>query len=223
MYANENKVSHIARAVDELKAEIGSVKSDLVELTDILRDVADRGFYADYRNWLSARAALGMELPVMNEEFAYQQFNFDRLFGKATVASKIAAAEEIQKNTPQPGDFSKILETHNDWIANPVEINCGAGWTDLITRAFAIIAATVRPVGQKVTIVQLQERMGALCLRVMTAKLTDQVGARLDSVTNAVANESRTICETCGKPGRMYARPYRAVRCEQHAAEEARS
>ena len=75
MYANENKVSHIARAVDELKAEIGSVKSDLVELTDILRDVADRGFYADYRNWLSARAALGMELPVMNEEFAYQQFN----------------------------------------------------------------------------------------------------------------------------------------------------
>lgn len=229
MYANENKISHIARAVDELKAEIGAVKSDLVELADIIREVADRGFYADFRSWLSARAALGMELPVMNQEFAWHEFNFDRLFAMRTASSKDASAEAKSQDAaldatrfPAEG-FSKVLKKHEDWIANPIEIYCGAGWTHLIEQALSEIAAIVRPLGKKLTIFQLHERMGSLCLRVLTAGLTDEVESKLTTLMKAITKRSRSICETCGKPGRLYERPYRAVRCEKHAAEEARS
>jgi hypothetical protein len=229
MYANENKVAHIARAIDELKTEIGAIRSDLVELAEILREVADRGYYADYRNWLSARASLGAELPVMNPEFAWHEFNFDHLFAPKTAPTKEAPAGAASKDVTFAATglaehgFGEVLKKHEDWIANPLMIYCGPGWTNLIERAFAEIAAIVRPLGQKVTIVQLQERMGSLCLRVLTAGLSDEIQSKLAHLTAGIAKRSRFICETCGTPGRMYRHPYRAVRCEKHAEEEARS
>jgi hypothetical protein len=229
MYANENKVSHIARTVDELKAEISTVKSDLVELANILREVSDRGFYADYRNWLSARAALGMELPPMNQDLAFHEFNFDHIFATKMADSNAAFTEEKQQEAESYATISaarvffSVLKEHEDWIANPIAIYCGFGRKHLIGRTFSEIAAIVRPLGLKVTITQLHERMGSLCLRVLTAGLEDEVESRLAALTRAIAKQSRTVCEACGKPGRLYIHPYRAVRCERHAAEEGRS
>lgn len=89
-------------------------------------------------------------------------------------------------------------------------IDCGAGWFDLLDRTFSAIAAHAEASGKPISIQQVTQKFGKLRLR--TGRADPEVRAIID----AAQNESLTICEQCGRPGRLTEGWGLAVACEEH-------
>ncbi|OWO89697.1 hypothetical protein B5E41_30110 [Rhizobium esperanzae] len=89
-----------------------------------------------------------------------------------------------------------------------------SGWLDLIQEAQVEIAAL--PASWKARLVGGKEKFGYLRL---TIEWHGRAGRdRIDVITERFRKRSRTVCEECGKPGRLrLGVSIAATRCDNHA------
>lgn len=83
-----------------------------------------------------------------------------------------------------------------------INIECRDGWFDLVNQLCVDISKECEQLGLSVAdwpnAVQIKEKFG--CLRFYTSNSTDSV----DDLKYIAMNDSMTICEVCGAPGRHY-------------------
>lgn len=87
---------------------------------------------------------------------------------------------------------------------------CGIGWYDLLDDLIGTIAI-IEPT---MYATQIKEKYGGL--RVYTSYSTDDV----DDLIEEAERISYTICETCGKPGKLYDTGWMTTACEEHKPRE---
>lgn len=83
-------------------------------------------------------------------------------------------------------------------------MECGDGWFNLLDDLFKKMVAT----GIPTTLEQVKEKWGGLRIYANT------VGATSDLISIA-EEESYSICELCGDPGKLYTVGWHAVRCDK--------
>lgn len=83
----------------------------------------------------------------------------------------------------------------------------GPGWASLIHHIFD----TLENIKGTVKIVQVKEKFAGL--RVYTDYMNDE----LEAVIRQAERESFTICEECGKPGKVRGRSWYYTSCDEHA------
>ena len=98
------------------------------------------------------------------------------------------------------------------------EDDVGEGWKDLCIRTFEKIADAYIKYDtelQRFALIQMKEKFGGLRIYLggMATGLYDEV---YDIVSNA-EEESYTICEKCGKPGKLRDTGWMKTLCEEHA------
>ena len=87
----------------------------------------------------------------------------------------------------------------------------GDGWAPLIHRIFD----TLENIKGNVKIVQVKEKFAGLRV------YTDYVNDELDAVIRQAERESFTICEVCGKPGKVRGKGWHYTACDGCAREDA--
>lgn len=83
----------------------------------------------------------------------------------------------------------------------------GAGWAPLVHRVFDAVENTKA----SVKIIQVKEKYAGLRI------YTDYVNEELDAVIRQVENESFTLCEICGQPGKVRGDRWYYTACDEHA------
>lgn len=100
------------------------------------------------------------------------------------------------------------------WYANiPPSLACGEGWFGLIENLHERLAM-IDP-GYQVT--QVKEKFGQLRYYVMmSAQLDDQGRQTVYDALAAAESDSATVCEICGRPGRLNDGSWLRTRCQAH-------
>ena len=98
------------------------------------------------------------------------------------------------------------------------ESDVGSGWRDLCIRTFRKIADAYSRHNadwSQFALLQIKEKFGGLCIYLggMESGLYEDV----DSIVDDAEDESFTICEVCGKPGKLYKTGWMKTLCEEHA------
>lgn len=79
-------------------------------------------------------------------------------------------------------------------------IHCYNGWYDLLNRTLAQIYFHKYPVD----IIQIKEKLGGLRIYIKSRENLDSIDSdKIDMILNNAEIESKTICETCGKSGKL--------------------
>lgn len=86
----------------------------------------------------------------------------------------------------------------------------GKGWASLINRVFD----SLENIKGSVKIVQVKEKYAGLRI------YTDYINDELDTVIRRVEQESFTICERCGKPGKVRGKGWHYTACDQCAEDD---
>ena len=104
-------------------------------------------------------------------------------------------------------DYSTLTNKYSHFFALlPWGIECGKGWHDLLDELIGKIVA-IQPDAQAS---QIKEKYGELRVYMMSA--TDEVFDLIDEYTE----KSLSVCEMCGKPGKLYSDGWMKTRCEEH-------
>lgn len=88
---------------------------------------------------------------------------------------------------------------------------CGDGWFNLLDRTCAKLFKACSP---SYRLMQVKEKYGAL--RIYGLSDNDETL----NICDRAEEESRTICEICGKPGKIIGGAWLVCRCEEHEQEE---
>lgn len=83
----------------------------------------------------------------------------------------------------------------------------GKGWAPLVNRVFDKLESTKG----SIKIVQVKEKYAGLRI------YTDYSNKELDAVINQVERQSLTMCEECGKPGKVRGQGWYYTSCDIHA------
>ena len=83
----------------------------------------------------------------------------------------------------------------------------GKGWAPLVNRVFDKLETTKG----SIKIVQVKEKYAGLRI------YTDYSNKELDAVINQAERQSLTMCEECGKPGKIRGKGWYYTSCDIHA------
>ena len=117
-----------------------------------------------------------------------------------------------------PDPTQKLLARHPALLIVPPKsviaargIECGDGWFELITETLSAIESHCANVGSTLPqITQIKEKFGKL--RIYFTPWDDGIGSLLD----AAEHKSATICERCGRPGKLVGQPFPHSTCGNH-------
>lgn len=92
---------------------------------------------------------------------------------------------------------------------------CNSGWEGLIARVLDVVTANVANPAD-FTFAQIKEKYGFLNISYyLSEEASDEARRRIDEVVDAVAEDSKTICEITGRPGQLVRRGfYVMARCD---------
>ena len=120
-----------------------------------------------------------------------------------------------------PEKTARLIELHPQLLAVPPDaviaqrgIECGDGWFGLIDKALIAIEAHCVSHGLPVpALTQVKEKFGKL--RVYIKPWYKGIASILDTAEQT----STSICEQCGRPGRLVATPYLRSSCGEHGTD----
>ena len=104
-------------------------------------------------------------------------------------------------------DFGKYLyETYPSIFANPLWIECGEGWFQIIEELSKQIVDYVAKLPQRtenpyVNVVQIKEKFGGLRYYIHYHDLSDDQIQQVEDLVRVAENKSSVACEDCGAAG----------------------
>lgn len=125
-----------------------------------------------------------------------------------TVEGSIPFAS-IEKNVHEI--YEKVIKKYPNLYTHCKYIACGAGWRDLIDRTsckLEELISTEKEYPSHAT--QVKEKFGEL--RIYMSTETDE----MTSVIEQAEEESKTICEECGRPGKLREFGWISTLCDKH-------
>lgn len=96
----------------------------------------------------------------------------------------------------------------------PFEFECGDGWVELIAALSTEITAHAKVTGLDTVATQVKEKHGSL--RYYVDFGDDEICRLIDEAEE----KSESICEVCGKPGRLMRSGWLKTRCEPCASDD---
>jgi len=111
-------------------------------------------------------------------------------------------------------DYSDLTKKYPNLYAYNKSITCGPGWYALIdelsSKLEKMIIELDLPKYDRPVATQIKEKYGTLRFYLSTE--TDEMSDAIEEADE----KSETICEVCGKEGKLYDTGWYVVRCDKH-------
>jgi len=119
-------------------------------------------------------------------------------------------------------NYPELFNNKNSLIMY-VKIDCFDGWYNIIDNLCKSIVEITKVIGFELSVLQIKEKFGTLRFyySIDDGKLKIPLGSRskynklISDLVLAAEKKSETICEICGKKGKLYNDFWKKTRCKE--------